>query len=216
MNRTLLTGPRHEDPDLEKVVGFCFASKDEFKNFVEKCQRKNKTLRMLNRVQWFVELADYQKYDSVRVFFLVAMAETNIKFLEDRPENNSNGGKDVKIFFEKFPGIDKEELRKYFVALKRRPGPLFFLSFKKIVEVILNVRHSLAHGKNHYDFRFNDGTDRLLNIMHGQTGTGNKKRAVRYELKITYSKFREIMVRNAVENIKSCLNNGPRKQKRGN
>ena len=73
------------------------------------------------------------------------------------------------------------------------------------VPAILNVRHRVAHGKNHYDFRFHDGSDDLMNIIFGEVGTKNKKRKIHYELEITYNDFRKLMIKNAIENIKGCF-----------
>jgi hypothetical protein len=92
-------------------------------------------------------------------------------------------------------------LRKYFFEtdefLKKKS-----FHFDKVVDILLNVRHRLVHGKNHYDFRFHDGSDTLMNIIFGQIGTQNKKKSIKYKLEITYKSFREMMIKNAVENLK--------------
>lgn len=193
---------RIKEQKLKDIIGFCFHSDQEIENFARNCLKKRKTRWMLNRLQWFVELADYQKYDSVKTFFLIGMAETNIKLLEDRFTDNSNEVADVKKFFEKFSKQNKDELRKYFFKTDEFLNKKSF-KFDKVVDILLNVRHRVVHGKNHYDFRFHDGSDNLMNIIFGEIGTKRKKKNIRYELEITYKRFREMMVMKAVENIKS-------------
>lgn len=192
---------RIKEKGLKDIIGFCFHSDQEVENFARNCLKENKTRWMLNRLQWFVELADFQRYDSVKTFFLVAMAETNIKLLENRFKDNSNEVADVKKFFARFSKQDKDELRKYFFKTDKFLNKKSF-KFNKVVDILLNVRHRVVHGKNHYDFRFHDGSDNLMNIIFGEVGTKNKKKSIRYELEITYKNFREMMIKNAVENIK--------------
>lgn len=195
---------RAKEQELKNVIGFCFPNDIETEKFATKCLKKNKTRWMLNRLQWFVELSDFQKYDSVKTFFLIAMAETNIKLFENRFEDNSNETSDVKKFFSRFIKQDKDELRKYFFKTDRFLNKKTF-KFDKIVGILLNARHRVAHGKNHYDFRFHDGSDNLMNIIFGEVGTKNKKRKIHYELEITYNDFRKLMIKNAIENIKGCF-----------
>lgn len=195
---------RVKEQELKNIIGFNFDSSQEVESFVQKCLKKNKTRCMLNRLQWFVELANFQKYDSVKTFFLMAMAETNIKLLENRFKDNSNEVNDVKKFFNRFSKQDKNELQKYFFKKDNFLNKKTF-KFEKVVGIILNVRHRVVHGKNHYDFRFHDGSDNLMNIIFGEIGTKNNKKNIRYELEITYKEFKEMMVRNAIDNIKSVL-----------
>jgi len=195
---------RIKEQKLKNIIGFCFHSGQKIENFARRCLKKNKTRWMLNRLQWFVELADFQKYNSVKTFFLVAMAETNIKLLEDRFKDNADEVADVKKFFEKFSKQDKDKLRKYFFKTDKFLNKKTF-KFNKVVDVLLNVRHRVVHGKNHYGFRFHDGSDNLTNIIFGEIGTKKKKKNIRYELEITYKQFREMMVKNAVENIRGVL-----------
>ncbi len=194
---------RIKEKELKDIIGFCFDSDQESENFVRKCLKKNKTRWMLNRLQWFVELADFQKYDSVKTFFLIAIAETNIKLFENRFKDNSNEVADVKKFFARFSKQDKDELRRYFFKTDKFLNKKSF-KFDKVVDILLNVRHRVVHGKNHYDFRFHDGSDTLMNIIFGEIGTKNKKRRIRYELEITYKNFREMMIKNAIENLKTA------------
>jgi hypothetical protein len=202
--KVALDKERVKEQELKNVISFCFSNDSETEKFATKCLKKNKTRWMLNRLQWFVELSDFQKYDSVKTFFLIAMAETNIKLLENRFEDNSNETSDVKKFFSRFIKQDKDELRKYFFKTDRFLNKKTF-KFDKIVDILLNVRHRVAHGKNHYDFRFHDGSDNLMNIIFGEVGTKNKKRKIQYELEITYNNFRKLMIKNAIENIKGCF-----------
>jgi len=185
-------------------MGFCFHSNQEVKDFTRKCRKEDKTNLMLNRLKWFVELSDFQKYDSVKIFFLIAMAETNIKLLEDRFPENSNETSDVEKFFDGFSKEDKDELQKYFFVEDEFFNKKTF-EFKKIVNILLNVRHLLVHGKNHYNFRFHNGSDELFNLIHGEIGPKNKKEEIEYELEIKYDNFRRLMIKNAIENIKGCF-----------
>ena len=195
---------RVKEQEIKNIIGFCFPNNTETEKFATKCLKKNKTRWMLNRLQWFVELSDFQKHDSIRTFFLIAMAETNIKLLENRFTDNSNETSDVQKFFSRFSKLDKNELRKYFFKTDQLLNKKTF-KFEKVVNILLNVRHRLAHGKDHYQFRFHDGSDTLSNIIHGEIGPINKKKKIMYYLEITYLNFRKLMIKNAIENIKGCF-----------
>ncbi len=201
--KVALDKERVKEQQLKNVIGFYFSDDVEAEKFAIRCLKKNKTRLMLNRLEWFVELSDFQKYDSVKTFFLIAMAEINIKISENRFTHNSDEIADVKKFFDLFSQQDKNELRKYFFKTDRFLNKKFF-NFSKVVDILLNVRHRLVHGKNHYDFRFHDGSDNLMNIIFGEIGTKNKKKKIQYELEITYNSFRQLMIKNAIENIKKC------------
>lgn len=195
---------RVKDQELKNVIGFCFSNDTKTEKFIIECLKKKKTRLMLNRLQWFIELSDFQKYDSVKTFFLIAMAETNIKLLEGRFDDNLNQTADVVKFFSLFTDQDKNELCKYFFKTDKHLDKKTF-KFDKIVDILLNVRHRVVHGKNHYEFRFHDGSDELMNIIFGEFGPKKEKKEIYYELEITYKDFRKLMIKNAIENIKNCL-----------
>jgi hypothetical protein len=195
---------RLEHQDFESVFNLSFSNGAEAKAFARTCLKKRKTRWMLNRVEWFVKLSDEQRYESVRVFFLIAMAETNIKLLESRFDDNKNQMQDVKKFFDRFSKKDKNELQTYFFTtdkfLTKRT-----LSFTKIVDLLSNVRHRVVHGKDHFHFRFHNGSEGLINRIIGESGSTKVKRKVTYELEATYQGFRKIMIKNAIVNIGKCL-----------
>jgi hypothetical protein len=193
-----------KDKNIHAFLKAIIRGEEKRNNFIKKCLKKNKTRWMLNRLKWFIELADSQKYDSVKVFFLIAMAETNIKLLEDRFNDDSNEVVDVRKFFNDFSQQDKNELRRHFSKVNKSLNKES-LKFDKVVEILLNVRHRLAHGKNHYDFQFHNGSDSLINIIFGEIGRKNRKKKIEYQLEITYKYFRKMMVRNVVENIKKAI-----------
>ncbi len=58
----------------EKLFLNEFLSNTEVDDFYNKCEAETRTKRMWNRVAWLSGLADRQKYDAVKVFFLIAMA----------------------------------------------------------------------------------------------------------------------------------------------
>ena len=132
------------------------------------------------------------------------MAETNIKLLDGRINDNGNQVKDVQKFFDFFVDADKDELRKYFFTtdnfLQKKP-----FTFKKVVDILINVRHRVVHGKSHYHFRFYDGRPMLQNIITGETGGMNAKRRTQYQLELRYERFRDMIVSYAIENIMKCL-----------
>ena len=76
------------DKNIHSFLRPVIRGEEKRNEFIKNCLKKNKTRWMLNRLKWFIELADHQQYDSVKVFFLIAMAETNIKLLEDRFKDN--------------------------------------------------------------------------------------------------------------------------------
>lgn len=191
-----------KEKSFKEIAGFCFHNDAEVEKFIEQCLREKKTRWMLNRLRWFVELADHQKDDSVKVFFLIAMAETNIKLSENRFRNDKYPSEDVKKFFEQFLKSDKNRLRKKFFKEDQFSSKHYF-RFSTVVNALLNVRHRLAHGKDHYEFRFHDGQKNLLNLVWGEIGLKNKKRRIMYELALTYDDFRKLMIDNAVRNIKN-------------
>lgn len=195
---------RREDVDLNGIVGLFFCNDDEIKNFIDRSLSKRNTRLMLNRIESFVCLADSQIYDSAKVFFLIAMAEANIKLLENRFEQNLNQTEDVKKFFSRFSKQDKEDLSKYFFTTGKFLDKRNF-TLTKVVNILLNVRHAVVHGKNHYAFRFYNKTKGAsINIIFGEIGSQKSKKKIQYELKITYDKFKKIMVGNAIKNIESC------------
>lgn len=202
--KKVLDRERIHSPELKDLISFCFSDETEVEKFSAKCLEKKRTRRMLNRLQWFVELSDFQEYDSVRILFLIAMAETNIKLLNDRFSENSDETSDVRKFFSRFTEQDKSELQKYFFRTDRFLNKKPF-EFNRIVDILINVRHRVVHGKNHYDFRFYDRSDNAINIILGEIGKKDKKRGIQYELEITYNDFRKLMIKNAIENIKECL-----------
>lgn len=189
---------RVKEQAIKDVVGFCFLSNKETENFASKCLKKPKTRFALNRLQWFVELSDSQCYDSVKVFFLIAMAERNIKLLQNDSLTDKAA---VEKFFSDFTIQDKSELTKCFF---RTNGSLrkSYLRFKTIVDILQNIRHEVVHGKNHYSFRFFHGP---INSITGVVGSKHNKRKVRYELKLTYYDFKKLMIKNAVSNIIKTL-----------
>lgn len=199
--KVALDNERIKEQELKNIIGFCFSSDSETEQFASKCLRENKTRFAINRLQWFVELADFQKYDSVKTFFLVAMAETNIKLLDNRFEDYGNMSRDVETFFSKFSKQDQDELRKHFFQTDEFLNKKSF-EFDTVVEILLNARHQVVHGKNHYNFRFHNGSDHLTNVISVEVGIKKTKQSIRCKLDITYKNFREIMIKNAVENIK--------------
>ena len=120
---------------------------------------------MWNRLKWFVELADKQDYCSVKVFFLIALAEANIKLLENRFEDTDKQTEDVRKFFNYFSVEDRQFFESRFLSPLDYEEIQHRVTFKNIVEILLNVRHKVVHGKNHYQFIFNNRhTEGELNI----------------------------------------------------
>ena len=188
---------------FKEQIGFYFPTDAELEKFADKCFKKQQTRFMLNRLRWFLELADYQKYDSVKLFFLIAMAETNTKLRTGRFRKNDSETADVKDFFDRFSQQDKDELRKHFFK-EDRWLKKHFLRFKTVVDMLINERHKLVHGKNHYRFSFYR-SEGLMNPLWGEVGRKNKKRKKKCQLTLTYGDFKKVMAMNAIENIKSSL-----------
>lgn len=199
--KKLIDIERTKDPKLLSIIRG-FVDENNLKSFIKKCLRKRRARWMLNRLQWLVELADWQKYDNVKVLFLIAMAEVNIKLLENRFKDNTRQTEDARMFFEKFLRIDREFLRKRFIKHTMTCEDKFF-SFTTIVDILINVRHRVTHGKFTYDFKFSNGNDG--NLLNGEIGTSKRKRTINYNLNLTYSDFRKIMIKYAIKNIEKCL-----------
>ena len=189
----------HDDGNITRREGFDFLTflmtDKEKGDFVRKIYLHEKTRLMWNRLKWFVELADSQNYDSVKVFFLIALAEANIKLLGDRFDHTDKQVDDVKRFFNFFSVEDRQFLESKFLF------PLVYgeiqqkVTFKNIVEILLNVRHKVVHGKNHYQFIFNNcRTEGELN-----------KQKFPYDLQMNYDEFRTIIIKYATLNIKNIL-----------
>ena len=192
--------------DIHKIIGFCFDNNEQLENFIKKCLKKKKTIWMLNRIKWFIKLSDYQKYDSVKVFFLIALAETNIKLFENRFNDNHEGTEDVRKFFCLFSKKDRNLLTNNFIKLPNNNqinGSK--IKYDVIVDILSNVRHRLAHGKNHYDFNFNDDGQKIFNPIYGEFGSINKKQKINYELNLAYNDLKKLIIKNAIKNIKNFL-----------
>lgn len=164
---------------------------------------------MFNRACWFTKLADQQKSDSVKIMFFMAMAEASVKFMEGRYKDMSNSSKDTKKFFESFSNNDKQSFELNFLKKARRD--FYFrtknIAFNQIIEILLNTRNRVAHGKNHYDFRFQDPAHSRHNLLHGETGSWERLRKVDFEMNLTYQNFRSIMLKNALLNVQKRLHN---------
>lgn len=183
----------------EKLFLNKFLLNTEVDDFFNKCETETKTKRMLNRVAWLSGLADAQKYDAVKVFFLIAMAEVIIKLKEKRFQEYGENSNDVRKFFNEMSQDNKQKLENSFVIDEFKVKNEL-LDFDTIKEVFLNIRHRLSHGKDHYSFQFHDGTDTLFNPLYGW---GNDRALC--ELKLTYSEFRKIMITTALDIIKLCF-----------
>jgi len=190
--------------ELSQILDPFFNNTDDLDKFVRKCSKKIFIKRTLNRVGWFVELADYQKEDSVRVFFLIAMAETNIKLLDKRFYDDQHMTKDLEDFFGSFSKTDKDILKEKFVVYGKY-GIRKKIRLETVISILSNVRHNLVHGKDHYTFTFHHAINKLSNIVSGQIGKIGKKRKIQYELTLTYNEFRHLMIKYAIENIKKKL-----------
>lgn len=163
---------------------------------------------MFNRVRWFIEIANEQRYDSLKVLFLLAMAETSIKFMENRYEDFRDSGPDVKKFFHKFMADDQTSLELFFKKKKRNDIAFWTkkVSFVEIIEILLNVRNTVAHGKNHYNFRFQNPSGSFINRLTCETGSRDKKKKVSVEVELTYEQLRFLMLKYAFANIEACFN----------
>lgn len=199
---------RISSAEFSNLFADFFPSIIDAQKFGMRClDKKRKTRWMLNRVESLVGIADHQKYDSVKVFFLLAMSEVLIKLRDNRFKDIKHQVDDVKTFFDEFSDSNKQELTKLFYKSDQYLNKKS-LKFKTIVSILINVRHRLAHGKFHYDFSFNNGQENLWNPIWGEIDSGvtnKKKKVIKYELDMTYNDFRKIMIRNAISIIEKCL-----------
>ncbi len=195
---------RAKEVELKDVIGFYFNNDIKTEKFITKCLEQKKTRLMLNRLQWFVELSDHQNYDNVKVFFLIAMAETNIKLRDNRFEESDKQMEDATTFFNTFSTENKNILTDNFFTLGEclNKKPFYF---EDIVDILINVRHAVVHGKNHYSFKFHNGNESFVNLVSGVVGGKNNKKDIKYNLTLTYDCFKKIMVSEAIKNIEKCF-----------
>ncbi|MEN9342373.1 MAG: hypothetical protein RIQ54_629, partial [Candidatus Parcubacteria bacterium] len=178
-----------------------FAKKVE-KRFWSKNDIKSK--RMLNRLEWCVELANKgKKYDSVKVMFLVAMVEGLVKLKDGRFEDIKNSKNDILFFFRTLPQNTKNVLLKSFIKNNDRYPGESFDDIEVIGEIFYDIRNSVAHGKSHYDFMFHDGNNEKF--VGDMSATGKRKTDQRLTFKkhtLTYNKFCKAMIAGAIKMIK--------------
>lgn len=191
-------------PDFKAIFGSHFNDDDEATTFGRKCLEKEKTRLMLNRIEWFVKLADEQKHDSVRMSFLIAMAETNVSLFENRFDEPDIQKTDVEKFFDSFSTTDKNELQKGFYKENDLSQKEHF-AFEVIIDILMNIRHRLVHGKSLYHFNFHNGMANSLNYIEGEIGPKKAKQKLEYQLDMTYKEFRKLMIKYAIENVQKCL-----------
>lgn len=202
------------NPDIIDVLRpYIVQDKAGVKRFIQQCRKNKKSLLMLNRIYWYLELADTAEHDSVKVLFCLAMAESVIKLRDGRFDSTRDSTDDVRIFFNLSSRQEKDEFRKYFKKCVDRMDKIRYFSFEKAISALSNVRHRVVHGKNHYDFSFHIGNKlNIKSFKNFQTGfidigrgRSRRKRKVNYEFLMTYDIFRDFMLRTSLGVLKNLL-----------
>lgn len=154
-----------------------------------------RTLWAKNRIKWYSKLADDATHDSVKVLFLVAMSEAVVRLKEDKFEENSFTKEYVKLFFDKLSKEDKYTLENSFT--KETETGLYKKSLEDVIDILYDVRNSVAHGKSHYDFQFSMGEDHFNPNM---SVSGKRKELDRLsydECTLDYKDFKNLMLNTA-------------------
>ena len=172
---------------------------------------------MLLCAQWYTQIADDQEKvrnnrPALKIIFLVALAESIAK--QRIGINKIKSSESLKKFFDLVLPEDKKIMMCDFQRALTKPGHHTLL-FSSIIKILYEVRNKAVHGEDYFSFSFldkkqknefeNQGYNSWSFMTFGYLGKPYKKRQIALSLKITYDEFRDIVVRTAIENIKSLL-----------
>lgn len=185
--------------------------------FIQKCKNNGRKTSMLNLMYWYIQMADIAGLpDSTKLTFLLAMAEANIKIRDGRFDKDDNSTNDVKCFFCCMQYDFKEQIAA--CIIKEKPDflettypnskivhikELNGIGFDAIIDIFWNVRNSLVHGKNVWNFRFNEIPENMTYLLAGEIGTKNKKKKIKYHSTLSYEMIRDVMIQTVLKNIMS-------------
>jgi len=210
-----------EDEDLNNFLSPFFDSEANQKNFIRKCLLKLKTRRMLLRTHWYAEIADgldvvRSNRPALQIIFLMSLAEGVARLRTGVMDDDTVSSRKMIFEFFKFTSIDdKKVLAQKFQRALLAPKH-HKLRFHSAISILYDIRNRAVHGDDFYSFsllgekqkkEFVDGGYTHYGIMTtGFLGKrGKKKRRVALDIVLTYNDLRAIVVRTALENIRTLF-----------
>ncbi len=192
------------DKERNKYLKPIYPNKDDRENFIRKCLAKLKTRRMLNRAQWYSEIADTMekvkpRNTALKIIFLMSLAEGVSTLKIGKRQSKSLGSfKTIKKFFDYISEDDKHRLITNIKNLSSSSRSQK-LRFSSIVRLLYDVRNKAVHGEDYYSFSLESGT-----ITSVETGRKTKRRKV-LNTSLAYKELRDIFRRTAIANIQAAF-----------
>lgn len=184
-----------------------FGNEEDTQAFIERCLSQDMTRQIMLMTQWYGELADkmkgvYMSAQNLQVLFLTILAEAIAKISKDFHEDRESE-KHFLLFFEYLSEQDKRELLRGFHELVFPRDR----TLQAILRMLYQIRCELVHNGIFFDFFFCDNAENPIPIIHvGITkGEDGRKRKISLEVGISYSEFRNIIVRTSINLIDYCL-----------
>ncbi len=208
-----------KDRDLNNFLNPFFVSELKTNVFIKQCLKKLKTRRMMLRTQWYAEIADgldvvKSSRPALQIIFLMSLAE-GVARLKDGAMDNDGSRKMIHNFFKFTTAEDKKLLAQKFqralVSVRHHK-----LRFYSVISILYDIRNRAIHGDDFYSFsllnekqkkEFVDGGYTHYGIMTtGFLGKRRKrKQRVPLDIVLTYKELRDIVIRTALENIRSLF-----------
>jgi hypothetical protein len=181
-----------------------YPQKGDREKFIRKCLTKQKTRRMLNRAQWYSEIADAMeevkpRKTALKIIFLMSLAEGVSTLKIGKKESKSLGSfKTIKKFFEYISDDDKQRLIKNIKNLSSSSSSKN-LRFSSIIRLLYDIRNKAVHGEDYFSFSLEAGM-----ITSVKTGKKNKRHKV-INTSLAYKELRDIFRRTAIANIEAIF-----------
>lgn len=216
------------DKELSNLLVPFFESNSDSKQFIRKCLKKRKTRRMLLRTQWYSQIADgldvvKDNRPALQIIFLMSLAEGVARLRTNNDDDYTVSSLlMIQEFFSYIYTQDKnlltQKFRRSLVKLKHHN-----LRFSSVIRILYDIRNKAVHGNDFYSFsllnekqkkEFIDGGYTNYCVMTsgflgkiGTTRSGRirKKQRVPLDVSLTYQELKDIIVRTAIGNIRSCF-----------
>lgn len=192
------------DEARNKYLRPIYPNKDAREKFIRKCFTKLKTRRMLNRAQWYSEIADAMEKikpgkTALKIIFLMSLAEGVSTLKLGKKQTKSIGSfKTIKKFFDYISEKDKHKLIKNIQNLSSSSYTQT-LRFSSIIQFFYDIRNRAVHGEDYYSFSLESGM-----ITSAKLGKKNKRHKA-INTSLTYKELRNIFRRTALANIESVF-----------
>lgn len=178
-----------------------FDDPQSLSDFVESCQAlappNHSAKIMMHQARRLVELADAMEAvrpgrDALKVFFLIVCAEALAKLADGATDEGRSRAYTRRFFDECTLACDRQLLEQSFVGVDDDGFPRF-LSLGDVIDVLYNVRCDVAHEGRYWEFTFCDNGIPMIN--------SNPE----IEVRLSYQEFRNVLVRAAINAIRSVL-----------